>query len=281
MRIPRGALLLLGAVVGVFIVLYVLPIALTVRESFRVFQPSRIGGLAGSWTLANYADLLKPAYAGYFMDTFRISFIATAIGLAMAYPVAYYIARFRGALRTAWIALLVAMLFLGTLVRAYAIALTLGPAGFLLPIARFLSLSPNSMILTEATVVCGLLHMVVPMMALTLVGTVGNVNPRLEQAAMSLGAPRWQAFFEITVRLSMRGILSAFLLGYALAISSFVIPLILGKGLVVFATNLVFARFQDVANYPSGAAIATVMLALSFGIIYGLTRFVGRRFEGA
>ncbi len=279
MKPPRGALLLLGVVLIVFAALYVLPIAMTVRESFREFQPARVGGLAGTWTLANYAVLLQPAYAGYFLDTFRISFIATLVGLVLAYPIAFYVARHRGILRTAWIALLVTMLFLGTLVRAYSIALTLGPVGFLLPIARFLGLPPNGLTITEMVVICGLLHMVVPMMALTLVGTIGNINPRLEQAAQSLGAPRWRTFFEITVALSAQGLLSGFLLGYALAISSFVIPLVLGRGFVLFATNLIYVRFQDTANYPSGAAIATVMLVLSFGIVYGLTHLVRRRLE--
>src|SRR5262249_45293982 len=161
------------------------------------------------------------------------------------------------------------------------IALTLGPTGFLLPIARLLDVSPNSLLMTEIVVVCGLLHMIVPIIALTLIGTVGNVNPRLEQAAQSLGAPRWCAFFEITFALTPRGLVSGFLLGSALSISSFIIPLVLGKGIVVFATNLIFARFQDVANYPSGAAIAMTMLILSFAIVYGVSFLVRRPRDAA
>ena len=110
-------------------------------------------------------------------------------------------------------------------------------------------------------------------------GTIHNVNPALEQVAQSLGAPRWKAFFTITVLLSGRGILSAFLLGYALTISSFVIPMVLGKGIVLFATNLIFNRFSEMAHYPGGAAIAVVMLLLSFLIIYAIVRVVSRRLE--
>ena len=171
------------------------------------------------------------------------------------------------------------MLFVGTLVRAYALALTFGPVGILLPLARGLGVSPNSLGLTELMVIAGLLHYVLPLMALTLVGTIHNVNPALEQVAQSLGAPRWKAFFTITVRLSARGILSAFLLGYALTISAFVIPMVLGKGVVLFATNLIFNRFSELAHYPGGAAIAVVMLLLSFLIIYGIVRVVSRRLE--
>jgi ABC-type spermidine/putrescine transport system permease subunit I len=279
MRLGRGAGLLLAAVLLVFLGLYVLPLATLVRESFKVYRSGRIGGLAGTFTLDNYAELLSPAYATYFLDTFRIGFVATVLGLVLSYPIAHFVARGRGPLRTFWIALLVSMLFVGTLVRAYSLALTFGPVGILLPVARFLGVSPNSLAITELVVIAGLLHYVVPLMALTLVGTIHNVNPALEQVAQSLGAPRWKAFFTITVLLSGRGILSAFLLGYALTISSFVIPLVLGKGVVLFATNLVFNRFSEMANFPGGAAIAVVMLALSFLIIYGIVRVVGRRLE--
>jgi ABC-type spermidine/putrescine transport system permease subunit I len=278
-RLTRGAAGLLGGVLLVFLVLYVFPLATLVRESLKVYRSGRIGGLTGTFTLANYAELLTPAYLGYFLDTFRIGFVATALGLVVSYPIAHFVARGRGPLRTLWIALLVAMLFVGTLVRAYAMALTFGPVGILLPLARFLGVSPNSLVMTELVVVAGLLHYVVPLMSLTLVGTIHNVNPALEQIAQSLGAPRWKAFFTITVLLSGRGILSAFLLGYALTISSFVIPLVLGKGVVLFATNLIFSRFSELAHYPGGAAIAVVMLGLSLLIIYGIVRVVGRRLE--
>lgn len=279
MKLTRGAALLLAAVLLVFLGLYVAPLATMARESFKVYQSGRIGGLAGTFTFANYAELLSPAYAGYFLDTFRIGFIATALGLVLSYPIAYFVARGRGPLRTVWIVLLVSMLFVGTLVRAYSLALTFGPVGILLPVARFLGVSPNSLAITELVVIAGLLHYVVPLMALTLIGTILNVNPALEQVAQSLGAPQWKAFFTVTVMLSGRGILSAFLLGYALTISSFVIPMVLGKGIVLFATNLIFNRFSELANYPGGASIAVVMLLLSFAIIYGIMRVVGRRLE--
>src|SRR5262249_51311022 len=98
--------------------LYVAPLATLFRESFKVYRSGRIGGLAGTFTLANYAELLTPAYAGYFLETFRIGLIATALGLVASYPIAHFIARGRGPFRTLWIALLVAMLLVGTLVRA-------------------------------------------------------------------------------------------------------------------------------------------------------------------
>jgi ABC-type spermidine/putrescine transport system permease subunit I len=58
-----------------------------------------------------------------------------------------------------------------------------------------------------------------------------------------------------------------------------VIPMVLGKGKVLFISNLIYSRFSEIANYPSGSAIAMIMLLLSFGIIYGITFFASRLYR--
>jgi putative spermidine/putrescine transport system permease protein len=61
--------------------------------------------------------------------------------------------------------------------------------------------------------------------------------------------------------------------------SAFVVPMILGKGKVLFVSNLIYSRFSEIANYPSGSSIAIVMLLLSLGIIYGITFVVSRLYK--
>ena len=128
-------------------------------------------------------------------------------------------------------------------------------------------------------VISGLLHYVIPLSALVLVGTIQNINPRWVEAAQSLGAPRWKAHLGITVPLSLRGILAAFVICYTLNISAFVVPLILGKGRITFVSNLIYSRFSEIANYPSGSAISLVMLLLSLILVYGISRLAARRWE--
>ena len=57
--------------------------------------------------------------------------------------------------------------------------------------------------------------------------------------------------------------------------------MILGKGKVLFVSNLIYARFSEIANYPSGSAVSIVMLVMSLGIIYGITRLVQARWGKA
>lgn len=275
------AWLLLAPAGGVYALLMVGPLILLARESLKRYVPGRIGGADdGAVTLANYLTLVEPAYLYYFLDTFRIGLIVSFLGVALGYPIAYYIARKASrAARRLWIASLIAWLFLSVIVRLYAILLTYGPVGALKNVSWAFGLSPAAPGFVEVQVAIGLLHVVLPLCALTLIGTVQNVNPSLEDAAQTLGAPRWAAFFNVTVALSMPGIVSAFLIAYAFCISNFVVPLILGKGIVLFVSNLIYIRFSEVANFPGGAAIAIVMLILSVFVVYGLTSLLRSRWQ--
>jgi len=266
-------LLLPGGVA--LVVLLVLPLLVVLDESFRLFEPGRIGSAKDApYTLQNYAEILtSPTYLKYFYDTLKFSLIASLISVLVGFPVSYFAARHRSRLvRKIVIGFLVGMLFLSVLVRMYAIQLTFGPAGFQRTISAFLDMAPNSRPFIELLIVLGLLHYTLPMSALMLIGTVQNVNPTLVEAAQALGASRTKAHAAITIPLSFRGIVAAFLLSYTLSISTFIVPLILGRGRVLFVSNLIYSRFSDVANYPGGAAISIIILCISMVLVQTVSK---------
>lgn len=279
MRLSRGGLLLLVPGLGIFLAFLVLPLANVVEESFRLFEPGRIGAAKDApYTLFNYGELVEPAYFFYFIETVRFGLISSITALVIAFPIAYLVARQNSPLlRKVAIGFLIGMMFLSTLVRVYALQLTFGPTGIAKFVGNLLDISPNGRPYTELVVILGLLHYLIPISAVTLLGTIQNINPRLSEAAQALGAPRWRAHLSITVPLSVPGLLSAFLICFTLCLSAFVVPLILGKGKVLFVSNLIYARFSEIANYPSGSAVSIVMLVMSLTIIYGITRFVTAR----
>ena len=281
MKFNRNAALLLVPGLGLLFAFLVLPLANVVEESFRLFVPGRIGASKDApYTLFNYTELFNKTYLFYFVETARIGFIASIIGLFFGFPIAYVIARM---LREFWrkfaIGFLIGIMFLSTLVRVYALQLTFGPTGLAKILSGLLGVSMNGRFYTELVVILGLLHYLIPIAALTLLGTIQNVNPRLSDAAQALGAPRWMAHLSITVPLCIPGLLSAFLISFTLCLSAFVVPMILGKGKILFVSNLIYARFSEIANYPSGSAISIIMLVLSLAIIYGITYFVNSRWS--
>lgn len=274
----RGVGLVLPAI-AIVVVLLVLPLLLVSDESLRLFVPGHVGSARDApLTLENYAELVRPAYARYFADTFRISLVASLVALVLAYPIGYRVAReARPRVRRAWIAFLVVMLFLSILIRVYAMALAVGPAGFGRALSALLGLALNSRTYAELSIILGLLHCLIPMAAIVLLAPLQALNPRLVEAAQALGAPAWKAHATITLPLSVRGIVAAFMLCFTFAISAFVIPLVLGQGRVLFVSNLIYSRFGEVGNYPGGAALSITLLGLSLLVVYALDRAaVGR-----
>src|SRR4051794_788182 len=106
-------------------VLLVAPLILVADESLRVYVPGHVGSASDApLTASHYLEPAAPAYLRYFADTFRLGVIASLLGVAVGYPIAYRVAReARRARRRLWIGFLVAMLFLSILVRVYAAAL--------------------------------------------------------------------------------------------------------------------------------------------------------------
>jgi len=279
MKNYRGAVLLMVPGIGIVLAFLVLPLANVVEESFRLFEPGRIGAAKDApYTLFNYAELLNANYLYYFVETARIGLIASITGLILGFPIAYFITR---RLRAVWrkiaIGFLVGIMFISTLIRVYALQLTFGPTGIAKILSGLLGVSMNGRFYTELIVIFGLLHYLVPIAAITLLGTIQNINPRLSEAAQALGASRWMAHLSITVPLCIPGLLSAFLISFTLCLSAFVVPMILGKGKILFVSNLIYARFSEISNYPSGSAISIIMLVLSLAIIYGVTYVVSKR----
>jgi putative spermidine/putrescine transport system permease protein len=276
----RGSWLVLPAV-AVVTILLIAPLLLVGDESLRLFVPGRVGSVRDAQlTLQNYGEILRPAYARYFADTFRISLIATLLAVLLAYPIGYRVAHeVRPRVRRTWIGFLVVMLFLSILIRVYAVSLAVGPSGFGRELAELLGLSLNSRGYAELSIVFGLLHCLIPMAAIVLLAPLQALNPRLVEAAQALGAPAWKAHATITLPLSARGVLAAFMLCFTFSISAFVIPMVLGKGRVLFVSNLIYSRFGEIGNYPGGAALSIALLALSLIVVYTLGRAAGARWE--
>jgi len=273
MTAARLRILLLPAA-AVFLLFLVLPLATVFNESLRTFEPGRIGSVAGApLTTNNYTELFLPVYVQYFAQTYLLAIIASAIAVMIAFPVSYYVARDAPPwVRKTSIAAIIGLMFLSALVRVYSIQMTFGSVGVLAPVMSLLGINTNARGYVNVIIVVGLLHYAVPMSVLILIGAIQGLNPRLTEAAQSLGASTFMSHLTVTVPLCMRGLVSAFLVSMTLGISAFVIPWILGRGKVLFVSNLVYSRFSEVANYPSGAAISIVMLVLSFVLIFAVSR---------
>jgi putative spermidine/putrescine transport system permease protein len=271
--------MLLAPAVILYLALFVLPLIGLLSESLREYEPGHIGSAADApFTLQNFKELSTFAFANFLWETLRISLLASAIGVLLAFPLSHWIVReLSSTARALVIGVLVVLMFLSVLVRTYALELTFGASGPFRPVLQAIGISANDRAYIEILVAAGLLHYIIPMSALTLLVTVQGVDPALCDASESLGAPRWKSHLAITLPLCAKGLLAAFLFAFTFSISAFVIPMILGKGRVIFISNLIYNRFSETANYPSGSAISVVLLIIALLVVYGLSARLDRR----
>lgn len=260
-------------VMVIYAALFALPLAVLGVESIKTFEPGYVGSRPGAeLTLGNYQALTSGAFLDTLFTTFRIGTLASASGLLLAFPLAFVCARSsRPRLSRDLLILFVLLMFLGVLVRTYALELMLGAVGPMRPVLLALGIAPNGRDWIEFCVAMGLMHYIIPLCVLTMIPVIRSINPQLVDSALSLGASRTVAHATITLPLCANGLLSAFLLSMTFSLSAFVIPMILGRGRVNFVSSLVYTRFSEIANYPSGAAIAITTLVLSLAVVAALS----------
>ncbi len=140
---------------------------------------------------------------------------------------------------------------------------------------------PIAFLGTEGAVVAALAHIYVPFMILTLTGVIARIDLRLEEAARGLGASRLRTFLEVTLPLSMPGILAGSLLVFALAISAYVTPIVIGGYEIQTLPMMIYQQISASFNLHFAAALGVVLLAVALLLVGAYGRAMRRAAGGA
>jgi putative spermidine/putrescine transport system permease protein len=215
------------------------------------------------------------------LTTLRISLWTTAAAALLAYPVALVMVRSPPVLRQAITIIVIAPLIVSVVVRTYGWQLILGngPTGILnwLLLKIGLTKKPVALLYSEAAVVIGSLHVFFPMMVLPVASALGRIDPRLEDAARTLGATTWRSFRRITLPLSLPGLAVGCTLVFSLTAGSFVTPAILGGTGAQMLGMLVDQQILVVYDWPFGATVASVLVAVVLAVNIVSMRVLDRR----
>ena len=233
-------------------------------------------------TLDHYLHFFTtPLYSRVLLTTLQISLTATAFAIVLGYPVALVMVRSTPMVRQAITIIVIAPLVVSVVVRTYGWQLILGngPTGILnwLLLNSGITKSPVALLYSQTAVVIGSLHVFFPMMVLPLASALGKIDPRLEDAARTLGATAWRTFRLVTLPLSLPGLTVGCTLVFSLTAGSFVTPAILGGTSGQMLGVLVEQQFLIVYNWPFGAAVATVLVAIVLGANFLSVRILDRR----
>ena len=260
-------LLLLAPYTLLLVAFFVAPLALMLAISV---SRQSFGELEWTVTFHHYARFFSDGfYLSVLWDTLLLGVIVTVICLLLGYPLAYHLALTRSAWKPLLIVFILSPLLVGIVIRCYGWMILLADRGLINAtlMERGWLAKPLPLMYNRFGIAVGLVHVFLPFMVLSLTGVLKRIDPALIEASKTLGASPRRAFVEVTLPLSLPGILAGSLLVFSLAISSFVVPILLGGFKVQVLPMIVYEQILSVFDWPFGAVNAFVLLVISVALI--------------
>ena len=253
--------------------LLLLPLAVVLIFSFGERNP--VGGYAPGFTLEQYANL--PARFAAFRNTLTLAPLGTLAALVIAYPLAYFLALKVGPRwKTTLLVLVIVPFWTSILIRSYAWIFLLGGKG-IPALLEVVGLEGVRLINTPFAVLVGIVYGYLPLMVFPIYVALEKLDKRLLEASADLGTPPWRSFLQITLPLSMPGVLTGAMVVFILLMGEFLIPAILGGGKVFFVGNALVDLFLQSRNWAFGSAVAVALVAIML-VTVGLFTRAARRF---
>lgn len=241
-----------------------LPLSAMVFFSFMTEVP--LSGKPWSFTLGNYAAFFSNGlYATLLLASLRLGAEVTLWCVVIGYPAAYVLAKvFKGRSREAIFLLVILPFWSNGLVRIFSWAMVLREGGILDTVLNaVLPFRINiALMYSYPAVIIGLVHSYVPYMVLTCYLTIQAIDDSLIEAGRSLGASRLQILKRIIIPLSMPGLIAGAVLIFVPVVGSFMEPRILGGRTGTFYGTVIEDQFVAVFNWPLGAALSFILLAV-------------------
>jgi putative spermidine/putrescine transport system permease protein len=261
-----------------FVLFFLVPFGVMGMMSFLSGNP--INATNVELTTRHYLRFLNDdLYTDALWATLRIGALTTLAALLLGYPLAHWMARMRSRVGHALLLMaVIAPMLTGIVVRTFAWMTLLQDKGVINTTLIGIGWTdrPLKLMYNEFGTIIALVHIYVPFMVLTLTGVIGRIDERLEQAARNLGASRLRAFLEITLPLSMPGIIAGSLLVFALAISAYVTPFLMGGTDVLTLPMLIYQQVGSSFNLNFAGALGVVLLAVSLMVVIAYNQVLAR-----
>ena len=213
--------------------------------------------------LGNYMFLVQDdLYWKAYLNSIKVAAISTFFCLLLGYPIAYSIARSNPSTRNILMLLVVLPFWTSFLLRVYAWIGILKNNGLLNNTLMSLGLIDEPLVImqTDLAVYIGIVYSYLPFMILPLYANLEKMDVTLLEAAADLGCRPWQAFYKITLPLSMPGIVAGCLLVFIPAVGEFVIPSLLGDPGMLMIGRVLWTEFFNNRDWPVSAAVAIALL---------------------
>jgi spermidine/putrescine transport system permease protein len=262
------------------IVFFLIPLLMMSVISFM--SRDELGFPSTPYTLDNYGDIVKDIrfnpsvtftdgfqlklFDGLYLDLFWrsvwLSLVSTIITLAIAFPVALFMARLPKQYRNLALVLLMIPFWTNFLVRTYALQFMLRGNGPINVLLRGIGLEPLDMLFTPSAVMLGLVYGNLPFMILPLYTSLEKFDWTMIEAANDLGANTLRAFMRVMLPLVTPGLVAGSILTFVPAIGSYITVELMGGGRTNMIGYSIAQQFSASANWPFGSAMSLVMMII-------------------
>ncbi|MDE0389937.1 MAG: ABC transporter permease [Rhodospirillales bacterium] len=286
-RRDRSRLAILLGPVSLFLgVCFVGP--LVVMIIYSLLEPGLYGGVEWNFYHWSYGRILGWAdgewedfdwvYAEIFARSARLALINVLVTLVICYPAALWVRGLPRRWRLFVVFLITLPFFISLVIRLFAWVLILRPTGFLNSglIGLGLIEEPIDIIFTETAVLIGMAYVLLPFMFLPVYASVEKLDRSLVEVSSDLGASSFQTFCRVTVPLTLPGIAAGSVLVFIPSLGNFIVPDLLGGAKVLMIGNLIEQQFLSARNWPFGAVLSVMMMAVMFLLILIYLRRIGR-----
>jgi putative spermidine/putrescine transport system permease protein len=238
-------------------------------------------------TLATYAQLLQPANLDVIIRTVTIAATVTGLAVVIAFPIAYYAARYaRGRTKAAFYLAVMMPLWSSYLVKVYAWKLLLakeGAIGWLFdavgarPLLDLILALPTiggpSLSTSYIGMVLVFLYLWLPFMILPVQAALERVPVSLIEAAGDLGADARQTFRTVILPLALPGVVAGAIFTFSLTLGDYIVPEIVGPSSLILG-QVVYIQQGTAGNIPLAAAFAVVPIVI-MGLLLTLAKRIG------
>jgi spermidine/putrescine transport system permease protein len=237
---------------------------MVILVTFSLATQKGFGGLTYGFDLSQFKQVGNSLYITIFIRTLLMAAIGSVLTIAVGYPIAYWMARYLSTYKLLALLLIVVPFWTSFLIRTYALKIILDPNGYL---AKDLGVN---ILYTKYAVAVGLVYNYLPLFILPVFAALERMDWTLIEAATDLGARPLAAFRQITLRLTLPGVVTGGLLVFIPMTGEYIIPNILSGGNYEFVGNVIGDQFNQAQNQPFGSALSiALMIALSvFVVVY-------------
>jgi spermidine/putrescine transport system permease protein len=243
---------------------------LTLLVLFSLAIQSGFGSVTYAFSFEQFSRVIDPLYLKIFRQTLLMAAGGTALTILIGYPIAYWMARYLSTYKMLILLLLIVPFWTSFLIRTYALKIILDPQGYLAEYLNFDALY------TWKAVAIGLVYNYLPLLIVPVFASLERMDWTLVEAAEDLGDRPVTAFRRVTLPLVLPGVIAGSLLVFIPLTGEYLIPVLLGGDLTVFAGNLIAQQFLTARDWPFGAAIAMVVIGAMTAAILVFARLASR-----